>query len=252
MLSAWNLQDVLLQANQSNMPFGYVMPASGAPVLVDGIAAVKGGNTAGAQKFMEFLFDDKLRADLAKDYFQIPAVDDRREAGVAGPARPQAAGRRLGRHRQERDRVDQPLERPDQEQGLTARACRAGPAPRPRPQPDDRPGPVPHEGEDLMIDVTLESVSKRFARVGDTAAVDDVDITIAAGEFFTLLGPSGCGKTTTLRMVAGFYFPTSGADPVRQRGRHPPAAEQARHRHGVPELRALPAHDAWRRTSRTG
>ncbi|RGC66099.1 Iron uptake protein A1 precursor [Micromonospora sp. MW-13] len=74
-LSAWNLQDVLLQANQSNMPFGYVMPASGAPVLVDGIAAVKGGNTTGAQKFMEFLFDDKLRADLAKDYFQIPAVD---------------------------------------------------------------------------------------------------------------------------------------------------------------------------------
>ncbi|MET8910471.1 ABC transporter ATP-binding protein [Micromonospora sp. NPDC004551] len=61
-----------------------------------------------------------------------------------------------------------------------------------------------------MIDVTLESVSKRFARTGDTAAVDDVDIRIAAGEFFTLLGPSGCGKTTTLRMVAGFYFPTSG------------------------------------------
>ncbi|MEV5694571.1 ABC transporter ATP-binding protein [Micromonospora globbae] len=61
-----------------------------------------------------------------------------------------------------------------------------------------------------MIDVTLESVSKRFARGGDAAAVDQVDISIAAGEFFTLLGPSGCGKTTTLRMVAGFYFPTSG------------------------------------------
>jgi len=61
-----------------------------------------------------------------------------------------------------------------------------------------------------MIDVTLESVSKRFGRTGDAAAVDDVDISIAAGEFFTLLGPSGCGKTTTLRMVAGFYFPTSG------------------------------------------
>ena len=57
------------------MPFGYVMPASGAPVLVDGLAAVKGGNSAGAQKFIEFLFDDTLRADLAKDYFQIPAVE---------------------------------------------------------------------------------------------------------------------------------------------------------------------------------
>ncbi|MGW0503548.1 extracellular solute-binding protein [Micromonospora sp. NPDC003241] len=74
-LSAWNLQDVLLQANQSNMPFGYVMPTSGAPVLVDGLAAVKGGNSEGAQKFIEFLFDDALRADLAKDFFQIPAID---------------------------------------------------------------------------------------------------------------------------------------------------------------------------------
>jgi len=74
-LSAWNLQDILLQAEKSKMPFDYVMPASGAPVLVDGVAAVKGGNTAGAQKFIEFLFEDKLRAELAKDYFQIPAVD---------------------------------------------------------------------------------------------------------------------------------------------------------------------------------
>lgn len=73
-VSAWNLQDILLQANE-NMPFGYVMPASGAPVLVDGVAAVKGGNTTGAQKFIEFLFDDTLRATLAKDYFQIPAVE---------------------------------------------------------------------------------------------------------------------------------------------------------------------------------
>jgi iron(III) transport system substrate-binding protein len=74
-ISLWNLQDILLQAKQSNMPFGYVMPASGAPVLVDGLAAVKGGNTTGAQKFIEFLYDDALRAELARDYFQIPAVE---------------------------------------------------------------------------------------------------------------------------------------------------------------------------------
>jgi len=61
-----------------------------------------------------------------------------------------------------------------------------------------------------MIDVELESVSKRFAKSSEAAAVDDVTFTIGAGEFFTLLGPSGCGKTTTLRMVAGFYFPTMG------------------------------------------
>jgi iron(III) transport system substrate-binding protein len=74
-LSAWNLQDILLQANQSKMPFGYVVPSSGAPVLVDGVGTVKGGNTTGAQKFVEFLFDDALRASLAKDYFQIPAIE---------------------------------------------------------------------------------------------------------------------------------------------------------------------------------
>ncbi len=42
------------------------------------------------------------------------------------------------------------------------------------------------------------------------AAVDDIDLTIGAGEFFSLLGPSGCGKSTTLRMIAGFEHPDSG------------------------------------------
>ena len=41
-------------------------------------------------------------------------------------------------------------------------------------------------------------------------AVDGVDLTIAAGEFFTLLGPSGSGKTTCLRMIGGFTLPTAG------------------------------------------
>jgi spermidine/putrescine transport system ATP-binding protein len=55
--------------------------------------------------------------------------------------------------------------------------------------------------------VTLQSVTKRF---GEFTAVDDVDLEIGQGEFFTMLGPSGCGKTTTLRMVAGFEEPTEG------------------------------------------
>ena len=42
-------------------------------------------------------------------------------------------------------------------------------------------------------------------------AVDDVDLEIAEGEFFSLLGPSGSGKTTVLRMIAGFEQPTGGA-----------------------------------------
>ncbi|OTA40862.1 MAG: spermidine/putrescine ABC transporter ATP-binding protein, partial [Symbiobacterium thermophilum] len=56
--------------------------------------------------------------------------------------------------------------------------------------------------------VTLERVSKSFGN--GVLTVKDVDLHIAGGEFFTLLGPSGCGKTTTLRMIAGFYYPTSG------------------------------------------
>jgi spermidine/putrescine transport system ATP-binding protein len=56
--------------------------------------------------------------------------------------------------------------------------------------------------------VELRQVTKRF---GDLIAVDNLNLELAGGEFFTLLGPSGCGKTTTLRMVAGFERPSEGA-----------------------------------------
>lgn len=56
--------------------------------------------------------------------------------------------------------------------------------------------------------VTLEHVTMRFG--AGPAAVDDVDLTIAPGHFFSILGPSGCGKTTLLRMIGGFLEPTSG------------------------------------------
>jgi spermidine/putrescine transport system ATP-binding protein len=56
--------------------------------------------------------------------------------------------------------------------------------------------------------VSLSGVSKHF---GDLVAVDDLDLAVGDGEFFSLLGPSGCGKTTTLRMIAGFEFPTKGS-----------------------------------------
>ena len=55
--------------------------------------------------------------------------------------------------------------------------------------------------------ITLTSLTKQF---GDTVAVDDVSLQIEGGEFFSLLGPSGCGKTTTLNIIGGFVYPTTG------------------------------------------
>ena len=55
--------------------------------------------------------------------------------------------------------------------------------------------------------VLFKNVSRHF---GDVKAVDNVEIKIMDGEFFSMLGPSGSGKTTCLRMIAGFDRPTSG------------------------------------------
>lgn len=60
--------------------------------------------------------------------------------------------------------------------------------------------------------VALNDVVKRFSDPGEAPveAVDHVTLEINNGEFFSLLGPSGCGKTTSLRMIAGFEWPSSG------------------------------------------
>ena len=70
-------------------------------------------------------------------------------------------------------------------------------------------------------EIRLSNLTKHF---GEVTAVDDVSLTIGAGEFFSLLGPSGCGKTTTLRMVGGFDLPSSGRIELRGRDvtRDPP------------------------------
>lgn len=68
------------------------------------------------------------------------------------------------------------------------------------------------------VEVELINVVKEFQGAhGDGAlrAVDDVSLKIYDGEFFALLGPSGCGKTTTLRMIAGFEYPTQGQILIR-------------------------------------
>ena len=58
-----------------------------------------------------------------------------------------------------------------------------------------------------MSSVELDHITIRF---GDFVAVDNCNLTINSGEFFSFLGPSGCGKTTILRAVSGFNEPTEG------------------------------------------
>jgi spermidine/putrescine transport system ATP-binding protein len=60
---------------------------------------------------------------------------------------------------------------------------------------------------DAAFDLECRALKKIF---GNFVAVENVNLGIPSGSFFSILGPSGCGKTTLLRMVAGFLQPTSG------------------------------------------
>lgn len=67
--------------------------------------------------------------------------------------------------------------------------------------------PLTKGGIVTLDHIKAQNISKLF---GEVRAIDDIDITIKQGEFFTLLGPSGCGKTTLLRTIAGFYIQEEG------------------------------------------
>jgi spermidine/putrescine transport system ATP-binding protein len=68
----------------------------------------------------------------------------------------------------------------------------------------------------MAAGIELVGLTKRFGHAtvsggtGGHVAVDNIDLSVSGGEFFSLLGPSGCGKTTTLRLIAGFEEPTAG------------------------------------------
>ena len=95
-----------------------------------------------------------------------------------------------------------------------------------------------------MAEIVLDDVTKRFA--DGFEAVKDMNLEIADGEFMILVGPSGCGKSTALRMIAGLEDITDGELRIGGEVVNEQRAEGPRHRDGVPELRALPAHDGAR------
>jgi ABC-2 type transport system ATP-binding protein len=73
-----------------------------------------------------------------------------------------------------------------------------------------------------MTMIELRGVTKTF---GSKVAVDDLDLSVRAGELFAFLGPNGAGKTTTIKMVCGLLAPTSGVVRV---GGHAASRQEAR------------------------
>ncbi|GLY02089.1 MULTISPECIES: ABC transporter ATP-binding protein [Actinoplanes] len=72
---------------------------------------------------------------------------------------------------------------------------------------------------------------------GSLVALDDVDLTVAAGTFVSVIGPSGCGKSTLLRVIAGLEDPDAGA--VSVCGNTPAQAAAAKMLGLVPQTPAL-------------
>ena len=71
--------------------------------------------------------------------------------------------------------------------------------------PAERPAPLPAQGTGLAL--KLQGVGKSF---GARHVLNDLDLSIAPGEFVALVGRSGCGKSTLLRLIAGLDTPTTG------------------------------------------
>ena len=91
----------------------------------------------------------------------------------------------------------------------------------------------------MAAPISIRDVSRRF---GETWALHQVDLEVAAGEFIALVGPSGCGKTTMLRIVADLVAPTTGEVRI---GAHSAAEARQQRQLGLDSQR--PAVLPWKR-----
>lgn len=77
LISLWNLPDVYIYREQKNMPLDYVFPASGTPVITDGIALVRGApHEEEARRFYEFVTTPESLSHAARTYYRIPVRTD--------------------------------------------------------------------------------------------------------------------------------------------------------------------------------
>jgi iron(III) transport system substrate-binding protein len=77
LITLWDMPDVRLFKEQKNLPVGYNVPASGTPVIIDGIAIIRGApNKAEAKQFYEFVTTPESLAYAAQKYYRIPVRTD--------------------------------------------------------------------------------------------------------------------------------------------------------------------------------
>ncbi len=82
-ISLWNMPDARLYQEQKKMPVAYVIPASGTPVIIDGIAIVRGSpHEEEAKRFYEFVTTPESLTHAAKNFYRIPARTDLDRAGL--------------------------------------------------------------------------------------------------------------------------------------------------------------------------